>query len=116
MSYLLTVRLTQEAGQNCRCGQCRSCLNRGRALFRRFHRFPDSAIVRCHARRTIPKVLVKLGRLKGLIYSSDRGRQQCERTYIHFMETPPLLTCDPEGKQLYVVGGNYRVTHRGIEG
>jgi hypothetical protein len=32
------------------------------------------------------------------------------------METPPLLVCDPEGKQLYVIGGNYRVTNRGIEG
>jgi hypothetical protein len=66
--------------------------------------------------RVIPKVLVKLGHLRGLIYSSDRGSPMCDRTYIHFMETPPLLVCDPEGKQLYVIGGNYRVTNRGIEG
>ena len=38
------------------------------------------------------------------------------RTYIHFMDTPPILASDPAGHQLYVVGGNYRVTDRGIEG
>jgi len=32
------------------------------------------------------------------------------------METPPLLACDPSGTQLYVVGGRYRITERGIEG
>jgi hypothetical protein len=86
------------------------------ALFRRFHCFPESGVMRCPCRRLIPKVLVKLGHLRGLIYSSDRGQPQRHRTYIHFMETPPLLACDPEGRQLYVIGGNYQVTHRGIEG
>jgi len=32
------------------------------------------------------------------------------------MQTPVQLTCDPRGTQLYIVGGNYRVTERGIEG
>jgi hypothetical protein len=113
MSYFLTVRLTE---QDCRCGQRRHCLQQGQSLFRRFHRFPDSKIIRRPCRRVIPKVLVKLGRLRGLIYSSDRGQPGCDRTFIHFVETPPLLVCDPEGTQLYVIGGDYRVTHRGIEG
>ena len=113
MSYLLTGR----SSLWCRgCGQCRDCLQRGRDLFRRFHCFSESGIIHSPCRRVIPKVLVKLGRLRGLIYSSDRGQPQCDRTYIHFMETPPLLACDPQGRQLYVLGGNYRVTHRGIEG
>ncbi len=85
-------------------------------LFRRFHCFPESGVIHRPCRRLIPKVLVKLGHLRGLIYSSDRGQSRCERTYIHFMETPPLLACDTEGKQLYVIGGKYQVTHRGIEG
>jgi len=113
MSYLL---MSRSVTQNCQCGQCHSCLQQGRALFRRFHCFPDSEIVRRRCQRLIPKVLVKVGRLRGLIYSSDRGRPQCDRSYIHFMDDPPLLVCDPQGKQLYIVGGNYRVTHRGIEG
>jgi hypothetical protein len=32
------------------------------------------------------------------------------------MEKPARLACDPEGKQLYIIGGNYRVTERGIDG
>jgi hypothetical protein len=64
----------------------------------------------------MPRVVVELGRLKGLIYSSDRGSCGMPKTFIHFMETPPVLACNPSGKQLYILGGNYRVTRRGIEG
>jgi hypothetical protein len=60
--------------------------------------------------------LVHLGALRGLIYSSDKGGYGRPKTYIHFMETPPRLACDPRGTQLYIVGGRYRVTPRGIEG
>lgn len=67
-------------------------------------------------RRVIPKVLVHLGYLRGLIYSSDKQTPRDPKSYIHFMETPARLACDPAGKQLYIVGGNYRVTRRGIEG
>ena len=84
-------------------------------MFRRFHCFPADRIMTGACRRVVPKVLVRLGRLKGLIYSSDRGRKGV-KTYIHFMQTPPLLACDPRGTQLYVLGGRYRVTERGIEG
>ncbi len=38
------------------------------------------------------------------------------RTYIHFMDDPPRLLCDADGRQLYVLGGSYRITQRGIEG
>jgi len=67
-------------------------------------------------RRVIPPVLVHLGFLRGLIYSSDRGQQGCPRAFIHFMRTPPRLACDPAGKQLFILGGQYCVTRRGIEG
>ena len=98
------------------CGHCSSGLQQGMALFRCFHRFPEAEIIRRPCHRVIPRVLVKLGQLRGLIYSSDRGEQGRDRTYIHFMKTPPLLACDPAGKQLYLLGGNYQVTQRGIEG
>jgi len=64
----------------------------------------------------VPKVLVHLGALRGVIYSSDRGDPGGVRTYIHFMEQAPLLACDSAGTQLYILGGRYRVTRRGIEG
>jgi hypothetical protein len=35
---------------------------------------------------------------------------------VHFFKLRPQLTCDAHGKQLYILGGNYRVTSRGLEG
>ena len=58
--------------------------------------------------------LVDLGALRGVIYTRDHGG--IKRTYIHFMDDPPRLACDPDGRQLYVLGGSYRITRRGIEG
>jgi len=91
-------------------------MKQAHALFRRFHCFPAPQAKRQTCGLQVPPVLVQLGRLKGLIYGSDRGKRGDVKTYIHFMETPPLLTCDPSGRQLYIVGGKYRVTARGIEG
>jgi hypothetical protein len=76
---------------------------------------PDRVLLgRCA--QLVPRVLVHVGELRGLIYGSDRGDRGRMRTYIHFMERPPVLACNPRGDQLYVVGGRYRVTRRGIEG
>ena len=83
-------------------------------MYRRFHGCQASEIVAARCRRTVPKVLVLVGALRGLIYGADRG--DGPRTYIHFMEEEPWLTCNAEGTQLYIVGGHYRVTRRGIEG
>jgi hypothetical protein len=67
-------------------------------------------------RRLIPRLLVRVGELRGLIYQSDRGQRGRARTFVHFLESPAELACNPEGRQLYILGGNYRVTRRGIEG
>lgn len=66
--------------------------------------------------RVIPKLLVHVGELRGLIYRSDRGQRSCPRTFVHFLENPAQLACDPAGRQLYILGGNYRVTPSGLEG
>jgi hypothetical protein len=86
------------------------------SLFERFHRYAPDLVARSSCRRTIPEVLVKIGKLRGLIYSSDKGERGCPKSYIHFMEDEPLLACDANGTQLYILGGNYQVTRRGIEG
>ena len=67
-------------------------------------------------RPLLSKLFVRLGSLRALIYTADRRGCGHPRTYIHFMETPPLLACDARGRQLYIIGGRYRVTPRGIEG
>ena len=97
------------------CPAISRLLAQGRRLFRDFHRFPMEKVMVTPCKREIPEVLVRLGNLRGVIYSSDRG-DGVAKTYIHFLEHPPLLTCDPNGSQLYVVGGSYRVTRNGIEG
>ncbi len=89
---------------------------RAHHLFERFHNFPAGGHVIERCPRVIPEVLTHVGELRGLIYSSDRWSPGRPRTYIHFMETPPRLASSPEGTQLYIVGGRYRVTPRGIEG
>jgi hypothetical protein len=85
-------------------------------LYRAFNQFGPSRVVRLRHRRVIPAVVVELGTLVGLIYRSDKWQAGRPRTFIHFMEEPPRLVSNTAGTQLYVVGGNYRITHRGIEG
>lgn len=86
------------------------------ALYERFHCFPSRRFVRASCAREIPRVLVGLGELRGLIYRSDRGQCGQPRTFAHFFSHPPQLACDPAGRQLFVLGGHYRVTRRGVEG
>ena len=88
----------------------------GARLYCRFNRFRPASVVRLRHRRVIPPVVVELGRLTGLMYRSDKWQRGQPRTFIHFMEDPPRLVTDTAGTQLYVVGGRYRVTARGIEG
>jgi hypothetical protein len=90
-------------------------IRRAERLFRLFHAFPPSRLIRATHTRRLPHLLVDLGRLRGLIYVADRGPAGT-RTYVHFMRSRPRLACDPQGRQLYVLGGRYRVTARGIEG
>ncbi len=65
---------------------------------------------------SIPPVVVELGQLVGLIYRSDKGKPGYPSMYIHFLENPPRLVSNVAGTQLYLVGGSYQVTSRGIEG
>jgi hypothetical protein len=59
---------------------------------------------------------VELGDLVGLIYRTDQWQPGRPRTYIHFMVDRPKLVSNLAGTQLYLVGGSYRLTRRGIEG
>ena len=91
-------------------------LTLARSKFLEFSGRRPESMQRIRCERVVPQTLVKVGDLLGLIYASDRDRRGVKRSYIHFMEAPPILACNPQGDRLYVVGGNYRVTRRGIEG
>jgi hypothetical protein len=94
----------------------RQQLRLGANLYRQFNRFEPAQIEHVHHSRLIPPVVVGLGELAGLIYRSDKWQPGHPRTYIHFMENPPRLVSNVKGTQLYIVGGDYRITPRGIEG
>ena len=91
-------------------------VRQGAGLYQAFNRFGPSRVMKIHQSRMIPPVVVELGELVGLMYRSDKGEQGQPRTYIHRMEDPPRLVSNIEGTQLYIVGGSYQVTPRGIEG
>ena len=84
-------------------------------LYQQFTRMPARSIERVAHARLMPPVVLEIGRLAGLVYRSSKwvGRP---RTYIHFMDDPPRLVSDATGRRLFIVGGSYRVTPRGIEG
>ena len=108
-------------GDRASVGQCADTMQvqatkQGIALYRAFNRFGPSRMMTIDHSRVIPPVVVELGELVGLMYRSDKGRPGQPRTYIHRMEDPPRLVSNIEGTQLYIVGGSYRVTSRGIEG
>ena len=113
MGYLITISTPSLPGAG---GTMRYCLEPARETYRRFHCVPARCLYRRHCPKLNPRVQVDLGELRGLIYRSARGVCTRPRTFIHFFEMPAQLTCDPSGRQLYIHGGNYRVTHRGIEG
>lgn len=113
MSYL--IRTPNERST----GVCPEPPSRGQKacdLFEQFHCFRPGRVMKLPCRRVMPKLLVHVGELRGLIYRSDRGQRGCPRQFVHFLESPAELACDPTGRQLYIVGGNYRVTPKGIEG
>ena len=84
-------------------------------LYQQFTRMPARSIERVAHARLMPPVVLEIGRLAGLVYRSSKwvGRP---RTYIHLMDDPPRLVSDITGRRLFIVGGSYRVTPRGIEG
>jgi hypothetical protein len=108
-------------GHGARAGRCRCNLPRhddrqATTLYQTFNGFAPTRMSTVRHSRLMPPVVVQLGELRGLIYRSDKHKPTRPSTYIHFMETPAILASNPEGTQLYIVGGDYRVTSRGIEG
>jgi hypothetical protein len=98
-------------------GSIDGALAQGAALYGRFNRFPPSAVSKVRHPRLMPPVVVEIGALAGLIYRSNKGEPgQPSRAYIHIMKDPPRLVSNVEGTRLFIVGGSYRVSRRGIEG
>lgn len=65
---------------------------------------------------TIP--LVELGELVAVTYRTRKGGDVRVVNYVHDFKASdrPVLAYSSDGKGLYIAGGSYRVTERGIEG
>jgi hypothetical protein len=100
----------------CRCKLSRQDDGQATTLYQTFNGFAPTWMPTVRHSRLMPPVVVQLGELRALIYRSDKHKPSRPSTYIHLMETPAILASNPEGTQLYIVGGDYRVTARGIEG
>jgi len=97
-------------------GALNGYLRQGAGLYRGFHQFDPEHTVRVAHHRVMPPVVVQVGDLIGLMYRSDKWQRGRPRTYIHRLTSPPRLVSNVDGTQLYLVGGSYRITPRGVEG
>lgn len=64
-----------------------------------------------------PRALVKLGKLEGVTYSTNKkgdGFSHYEHAFGEEGGKKPVLAVDVESKKLHVVGGDYKVEDRGI--
>ncbi|HJQ68526.1 MAG TPA: hypothetical protein VKA70_06125 [Blastocatellia bacterium] len=76
-----------------------------------------SAMVRVRVFRMARPPVVPVGELRGVIYRASRSPGEPPKNYVHFFkERLPILVTDRTGKRLYIVGGQYQVTRKGIEG
>jgi len=62
----------------------------------------------------VPPVGVCIGDIDGILYTTVRDGET--QKYIHKFRAKdrPLFVVSPDGKQLFLVGGNYNFTERGI--
>lgn len=82
-------------------------------LYERFSGHEAEAIGKI-AVQPMPKVGVAIGEVDGILYSTVRDGKL--EKYIHQFRRSdkPLFVVSPDGKQLFLIGGNYNFTERGI--
>ncbi|HEY7711017.1 MAG TPA: hypothetical protein VIG57_13425 [Candidatus Entotheonella sp.] len=73
--------------------------------------------MRVRLTRLVRRPLKPVGELRGVIYRTRRVPGEAPKNYVHFFQRRlPMLVTNPTGTRLYIIGGQYRVTPRGIEG
>jgi len=82
-------------------------------LYERFSGHDPEEIGRVTVPR-VPRVGVAIGEVDGILYSTIRDGKL--EKYIHkfHKRDRPLFVVSPDGKQLFLIGGNYTFSERGI--
>ena len=91
----------------------RDAVSRAADLYERFSGHEAEAIGKVRV-NPMPKVGVAVGEVDGILYSTVRDGVL--EKYIHKFRKAdkPLFVVSPDGKALFLVGGNYSFTERGI--
>jgi hypothetical protein len=110
------VRPKNPVPPSSKAGQYRSVQNdieRAADLYERFSGHEAEAIGKI-AVQPMPKVGVAIGEVDGILYSTVRDGKL--EKYIHQFRRSdkPLFVVSPDGKRLFLLGGNYDFTERGI--
>lgn len=64
---------------------------------------------------SLPRVVAVFGDIDAIEYSTVRdGKPELYRHEFRD-KSKPMFCASPDGKQIYILGGKYRVTERGIE-
>lgn len=93
--------------------QVRDLVDQAADLYERFSGHDPEEIGRVSV-PAIPRVGVAIGEVDGILYSTIRDGKH--EKYIHkfHKRDRPLFVVSPDGKQLFLIGGNYTFTERGI--
>lgn len=90
-------------------------MNQAYYMYHKFHGKPPRRVSR--RRFAVPAALVCLGDAKEIVYKCSKrngGGDGRTALYVHRFGKGDKLYTDPQGKQLYILGGRMRVNSRGI--
>lgn len=93
--------------------QVRDLVDQAADLYERFSGHDPEEIGRVTVPK-VPRVGVAIGEVDGILYSTIRDGKF--EKYIHkfHKRDRPMFVVSPDGKQLFLIGGNYTFTERGI--
>jgi hypothetical protein len=92
----------------------RTELEKAKATYRKWSELEPGKVTRARAPRRVPKAMAKLGELVSVVYRSDKYDGEA-KLYEHKTKRPrPVLAADPEGRHVFIVGGNMKITADGL--
>lgn len=110
------TRLLVSAGLTLLKNPMRELLEEAEEEFRGFHWGRRPKRVRRAPMPETRGVLVEIGELLGVPYRTAKGEGEPVEDWIHWFSEPrPRLAYDPETRDLFILGGRYTVTDRGVE-
>lgn len=77
-----------------------------------FRELPPKRAVKLNVR--VPKALMSMGHVEAICYRTTHGRKTTLYKHDFAPGSRPLLAAGPKRNQLFILGGRYHVTDRGI--